>query len=203
MDGLVLEGVPVPGVPAVIRVPVGEPKAAVVPDPDHARLVADLAAGLADPPAGTVVRASGAVRLVPAEGGLLPYLTVLGNLVHGCCASRRITRHAAEEESRSIARWCGLEDLLDRYPHEITPGRRRLAGVARALGSRPAAIVLEDAAGLPTWAALLDFRDNAELLSAGLLLITPDPDRAAGFTVCPGETRQTGETGQTGEAGDA
>ena len=71
--------------------------------------------------------------------------------------------------------------MTDRYPHEVTAGRRRLAGVARALGAQPAAIVLEDAAGLPTWGTLLDFSGNPELLSTALLLITPRDDRAAGF----------------------
>jgi hypothetical protein len=208
VDGLVLEGVPVPGVPRLIRVPVGEPKAVVVPDPDHARLVADLAAGLAAPPPGTFVRVDGAVRLVPAEGGLLPYLTVLRNLMHGCRAAQRwIPRASAEEKARATAQWCGLEDVLYRYPHEITPGRRRLAGAARALAAGPAAIVLEDAAGLPTWGTLFDVapdgdrpsvdplpiapdrdtgspsRWHADVLSAGLLLIAPDRDRTLGFTV--------------------
>jgi ABC-type taurine transport system ATPase subunit len=179
--GLVLEGVPASDVPAVIRVPVGEQRAAVVTDPDDARLVADLAAGLVERPPGTVVDCDGRVLLVPAEGGLLPYLTVLGNVMHGCRVARRVSRREAEDEARATAGWCGLEDVLDRFPHEITPGRQRLAGVARALVARPAAIVLEDAAGLPTWGALLDLAGNPELLSTSLLLITPDRDRALGF----------------------
>ena len=181
MDGMLLERLPVPGLPAQLRIDVGEQRALVLPDAASARLLADLVTGLEEPPPEAVVRAAGAVRLVPAEGGLLPHLTVLGNVVHGHSVTHRVTRRAAEDECRVTAARCGLEDVLDRYPHEITPGRRRLAGVARALRAHPALIVLEDAAGLPTWGSLLRFDHNPELWSAALLLITTDPDRTTGF----------------------
>jgi ABC-type thiamine transport system ATPase subunit len=181
MDGLLLERLPVPGTPPRLRIDVGDQRAFVVSKPADARYCADLIAGLEEPPPDAVVKAGGAVRLVPAEGGLLPHLTVLGNVVHGHTVTHRVTRRAAEDESRVTAARCGLEDVLDRYPHEVTPGRRRLAGVARALRAHPAAIVLEDAAGLPTWGSLLRFDHNPELWSAALLLITTDPARTTGF----------------------
>jgi ABC-type taurine transport system ATPase subunit len=181
MDGLLLERLPIPGLPASIRVDVGEQRAVVIPDPQQARRLADLACGLAELPPGCTVQAGGEVRLVPAGGGLLPHLTVLGNIVHGHCSTHRVTRRAAADECRGTAARYGLDDVLDRHPHEITPGRRRLAGMARALRAHPAAIVLEDAPGMPTWGALLRFDLNPELLSAALLLITSDPGRATGF----------------------
>jgi ABC-type taurine transport system ATPase subunit len=171
--GLVLERLAVPGVPASVSVRPGAQRAVVVPDPRAARRLADLATGY---PAAT--------RLVPADGGLLPYLPVLGNLVHGC-RLRGLPRRNAAEEAHALATRCGLGDVLDRYPHEITPGRRRLGGVARALCGRPQVIVLEDSAGLPTWSTVLDLAHLAEhlpeLLSAALLLIAPTEDRVTGF----------------------
>jgi ABC-type nitrate/sulfonate/bicarbonate transport system ATPase subunit len=178
MDGLLLEGLP--GLPRRLPLTRGEQRALVVPDAATARLLADLISGLEEPSPEATIDCSGVVRLVPAEGGLLPHLTVLGNVVHGHTVTHRVTRRAAEEESRDTAARCGLEDVLDRYPHEITPGRRRLAGVARALRAHPTAIVLEDAAGLPTWGSLLRF-DNPELWFPTLLLITTDPARTTGF----------------------
>jgi ABC-type taurine transport system ATPase subunit len=168
-------------VPAQVEVVVGAQRALVVPDTAHARRLADLVSGIEAAPAGATVQAGGAVRLVPAEGGLLPHLTVLGNLVHGHTVTHRVTRRAAADECRVTASRSGLDDVLHRYPHEITPGRRRLAAVARALRAHPAVIVLEDSAGLPTWGSLLRFDANPELLSAALLLITSDEHRAAGF----------------------
>jgi ABC-type taurine transport system ATPase subunit len=179
MDGLLLEGLP--GIPRQLRIDVGEQRAVVVAHAAAARQMADVVAGLDEPPQGAVVKTSGAVRLVPAEGGLLPHLTVLGNVVHGHTVTHRVTRRAAADECRVTATRCGLEDVLERYPHEITPGRRRLAGVARALRAHPAVIVLEDAAGLPTWGSLLRFEHNPELWSAALLLITTDSARTTGF----------------------
>ncbi|WP_328330005.1 hypothetical protein OHA70_07600 [Kribbella sp. NBC_00382] len=178
MDGLLLDRLP--GVPQRLQLVRGEQRALVVPDATTARRLADLVSGLEEPSPGATIERSGAVRLVPAEGGLLPHLTVLENVVHGHTVTHRVTRRAAEEESRVTAQRCGLEDVLKSYPHEITSGRRRLAGVARALRAHPAAIVLEDAAGLPTWGSLLWF-DNPELWFPVLLLITTDQARTTGF----------------------
>jgi ABC-type taurine transport system ATPase subunit len=179
MDGLLLERMP--GLPQRLRVDVGEQRALVMPSAAAARRLADVLIGVEEAPDSAVVKAAGAVRLVPAEGGLLPHLTVLGNVMHGHRTSQSITRQAAREASVVKAFGCGLEDVLDRYPYEITAGRRRLAGVARALGSYPRVIVLEDANGLPTWGSLLSLRPNPDLASAALLLITTSASRTAGF----------------------
>ncbi|WP_433162863.1 hypothetical protein [Kribbella sp. CA-247076] len=179
MDGLLLEHVP--GLPARVLIEVGEQRAVVVPTAAAARRLADVVLGEEDPPDEAVVKAGGPIRLVPAEGGLLPHLTVLGNVVHGHTVAHRVTRQAAELQSTQTAKWCGLGDVLDRHPHEITPGRRRLAGVARALRAEPRVIVLEDAGGLPTWGSLLALHPNPELKRAALVLITTDPERTTGF----------------------
>lgn len=180
MDGLVLERL-LPGLPERVTVGVGKRRALLVGSPAEVRRCADVIAGLEEPPPGAVVRAGGRVRLVPAEGGLLPHLTVLGNVVHGHTTTHRVTRKAATDECRVTAARCGLDDVLDRYPHELTPGRRRIAGVARALAARPAVVVLEDATGLPTWGSLLEVPQEAELRAASLVLITTDPERVQGF----------------------
>lgn len=181
MVGLLIEGVQIAGVPKVVRLGVGERRALVVAEPDCARTLADLVAGLRPWPPGVTITSNGAVRLVPAEGGLLPHLTVLGNMVHASCATHRWSRSVAAEMCEETAKWCGLDDILDRYPYEITPGRRRVAGVARALSANPGVIVLEDAHGLPTWGTLLSHVPNPELRAATLLLIAPDTARAVGF----------------------
>jgi len=46
---------------------------------------------------------------------------------------------------------CGLEDVVDRYPGEISLGQRKLVGVGRALARRPRLVLLDEpAAGLDT-----------------------------------------------------
>jgi ABC-type taurine transport system ATPase subunit len=179
MTGLRLTGLP--GLPAQVEVEPSSRHAVVLADPQVARRLADLATGLRKPPAGAAVRATGPTRLVPPDGGLLPHLTVLGNLLHGHRTGPGASRDSALDECRTSAGRLGLDDVLKRYPHEITAGRRRLAGLARALSAHPCAIVLEDSPGLPTWGSLLEVADDPELLSAGLLLITGSSARAAGF----------------------
>jgi ABC-type taurine transport system ATPase subunit len=179
MDGLLLDRVP--GLPERLRIDVGRQQAVVMPSAADRRRLADLVTGAEESPGGAVVQAGRPVRLVPAEGGLLPHLTVLDNVIHGHRVGNPVTKQAAREQSLVKAARCGLEDVLDRYPHEITPGRRRLAGVARALGGYPRLLVLEDANGLPTWGSLLWLKPNPDLTSAALLLITTTSDRTAGF----------------------
>lgn len=179
MDGLLLDRVP--GLPDRLRIDVGQQRAVVMPAAVDRRRLADLVTGVEDPPDGVVVKIGGAVRLVPAEGGLLPHLTVLDNVIHGHTVAHPVTKQAAKEQSLVKAGRCGLADVLDRYPHEITPGRRRLAGVARALGAYPRVMLLEDANGLPTWGSLLRIEHNPDLSSAAILLITTSSARTAGF----------------------
>ena len=46
---------------------------------------------------------------------------------------------------------CGLEDVVDRYPSEISLGRRKLVGIGRALARQPRLVLLDEpAAGLDT-----------------------------------------------------
>src|SRR5262249_54883220 len=132
---LALHRVQVPGVPDDLVLRPGDRCALIVSDRGQARRLADAIAGLDDPSAGPVVSGDGGVRRVRAEGGLLPYLIVLENLVHGNRVSRKVPvpRRTAVDECRDTASWFGLDDVLKRYPYEITPGRRRLAGLARAL----------------------------------------------------------------------
>ena len=182
MGALVIERLGIAGVPEVVQLDVGVQYVAVVPDAARARRLAGRVAGRADLPAGAVVRSGGVVRLVPAGGGLLPHLTVLGNLVRAYRVARgRVPKARVVEACQAWAAQCGLDDVLQRYPYEISPGRRRLAGVARALCADAAVIVLEDADGLPTWGVLLNPDHNPGLLRAALLLITPHRERAVGF----------------------
>jgi branched-chain amino acid transport system ATP-binding protein len=46
---------------------------------------------------------------------------------------------------------CGLEDVIDRYPSEISLGKRKLVGIGRALARQPRLVLLDEpAAGLDT-----------------------------------------------------
>jgi hypothetical protein len=208
MFGVEVAGLEVAGLsePLSFTVPIGRIRAIVSPERRIARAIADAVTGLA-PHLGRVSingPAGRQVRLAPSDGALLPHLTVLENIMSA-------RRERSEQEWRAKAAQFGLDGLLDRYPHEIPVGRRRMAGLARALHARPDAVVLEDELGTPSWGALLatawrgyevrprpvdraepdragrDEPDRAPdlLVAVAAVLIVPTVDRARGFDARP------------------
>jgi ABC-type thiamine transport system ATPase subunit len=133
-------------------VQIGRVRAVVSPVRRVGRALADAITGVTPMPDRVSITgpAEGEVRLVPSDGALLPHLTVLQNII----ASRRHEPDAAQD-IRTRAPSYGLDGILDRYPHEIQAGRRRMTGLARALWARPDAVVLEDDPDVPSWGALL------------------------------------------------
>jgi branched-chain amino acid transport system ATP-binding protein len=87
-------------------------------------------------------------------------LTIDENLL---VASERVTVGSALRDlflpmrppDRASVDWaisvCGLEDVAGRYPSEISLGKRKLAGIGRALARQPRLVLLDEpAAGLDT-----------------------------------------------------
>ncbi|HEY1572250.1 MAG TPA: hypothetical protein VGG05_12970 [Pseudonocardiaceae bacterium] len=189
--------------PLSLRVPIGRVRAVVIGKRSVAHAVADAVTGVTPRPDQVTVTgpAGGRVRLVPSDGALLPHLTVLENILSTPGRHRRIPDDV-DHEVRAKAAGFGLDGLLDRHPHEIPAGRRRMTGLARALRARPDALVLEDEADLPTWGALLasawrgyqvrpgpvthaEPRTPDLLGGVATLLIVPSRDRALGFDSRP------------------
>lgn len=210
MRGLRLENVTVAGVSRSIDldVAVGETGAIDV-ECSRVPAVADVLVGLKPPRTGSAMvdgrppfgdrqaKRACPARLVPSDGGLLPNLTILRNILYTeCVVLRRPSEHPEKEVRHATAVTFGLNDVLDRYPFEVTVGRRRMAALARALRGGPSVVVLEDAPDAPTWGALLgadQFRRDAEpelpmaespvelLTGVAAVLVTCDPERAHGF----------------------
>ncbi len=117
---------------------------------------------------------------------LFPHLTVRQNIGFGLAAGwlnpRRDMRHEA------IDYWLGafhLEHLAHQFPDELSGGQRQRTALARALASRPQALLLDE-----PFAALdsaLRARMRAELdalqrrLGVPMILITHDEDDVAAF----------------------
>jgi branched-chain amino acid transport system ATP-binding protein len=93
------------------------------------------------------------------------------------------------EMSRADADWamevCGLQDVADRLPTELSHGRRKLVGVARALAQRPRLVLMDEpAAGLDTDESLeLGSRLRA-LPQEGVTVLLVDHDMGLVLTVC-------------------
>ena len=79
----------------------------------------------------------------------------------------------------------GLEDAGDCMPGELSLGRRRLAGVARALVSRPRVVLLDEpAAGLDTFESEALAHRLAQLPAMGVSVLLIDHDMGLVHGIC-------------------
>ena len=81
---------------------------------------------------------------------------------------------------------CGLEDVVNRYPSEISLGKRKLVGIGRALARQPRLVLLDEpAAGLDTDESLeLGSRLRALPQEHGVTVFLIDHDMGLVLSVC-------------------
>jgi branched-chain amino acid transport system ATP-binding protein len=81
---------------------------------------------------------------------------------------------------------CGLEDVVDRHPPEISLGKRKLVGVGRALARQPRLVLLDEpAAGLDTDESLeLGQRLRSLPQDHGVTVFLIDHDMGLVLSVC-------------------
>ncbi|NCT98187.1 MAG: ATP-binding cassette domain-containing protein [Comamonadaceae bacterium] len=112
---------------------------------------------------------------------LFPHLTVRQNVAF---AVRRGLRNPAKDEAHEdVDRWLasfGLEAVAGHYPHQVSGGQRQRTALARALVSRPAALLLDEPFAALDKGLRQRLRDELKDLQAELqlplLLITHDDD---------------------------
>jgi branched-chain amino acid transport system ATP-binding protein len=107
----------------------------------------------------------------------------------GVLAALRDLLLPVRQPSRDDVDWaldlCGLRDVADRRPTELSHGRRKLVGVARALARRPKLVLLDEpAAGLDTDESLELGRRLRTLPEAGVSVLLVDHDMGLVLSVC-------------------
>jgi branched-chain amino acid transport system ATP-binding protein len=91
--------------------------------------------------------------------------------------------------SRDAVDWaldlCGLTDVADRFPTELSHGRRKLVGVARALAQRPRLVLMDEpAAGLDTEESVELGKHLRSLPDEGVTVLLVDHDMGLVLSIC-------------------
>lgn len=76
---------------------------------------------------------------------LLPWKTVLGNVVHSLCATKLVaSKREAKERAEAILREVGLYEFKDEFPNRLSGGMKQRAAFARALVLKPEVLVMDE-----------------------------------------------------------
>ncbi|MDA0159062.1 ABC transporter ATP-binding protein [Solirubrobacter ginsenosidimutans] len=95
-----------------------------------------------------------------------------------------IATHGREDVDWALE-LCGLTDVADRLPTELSHGRRKLVGVARALAQRPRLVLMDEpAAGLDTDESIELGKHLRGLPEQGVTVLLVDHDMGLVLSVC-------------------
>ena len=75
---------------------------------------------------------------------LLPWKTVLGNVMFPLLVNRRMSRAAAREQARKVIAKVNLGAFEDVYPHMLSGGMKQRVAIARALAMEPAVLLMDE-----------------------------------------------------------
>jgi NitT/TauT family transport system ATP-binding protein len=94
---------------------------------------------------GREIKKPGADRaMVFQQPGLLPWRTVLGNVVFGLEAQGRLGDRVALDRARQQIELVGLKGFEDAYPSELSGGMQQRVNLARALLTDPEMLLLDE-----------------------------------------------------------
>ena len=93
-----------------------------------------------------VTGSTGHVGYMLQKDLLIPWRTVVGNIVVGAALTRRVTADD-KQEARALARRYGLGEFLDHYPHALSGGMRQRVALMRTLAVHTDVMLLDEPFG--------------------------------------------------------
>jgi NitT/TauT family transport system ATP-binding protein len=105
------------------------------------------------PPVGGSIKLSGAPIERPGPDRmmvfqefdqLLPWRTVLGNVLFPLLIDRRMSRKQALEHARALLAQVNLDRFENVYPHMLSGGMKQRVAIARALAMEPAILLMDE-----------------------------------------------------------
>lgn len=100
------------------------------------------------------------VAMVFQNYAVFPHLSVFENIAFGL-RTRGVEAKLIRERVGEVARLLRIEELLDRYPHQLSGGQNQRVAVARALAVHPKVLLMDEP--LSNLDALLRLQMRAEL----------------------------------------
>lgn len=95
------------------------------------------------------------IGFLPQGGALFPHLTAVENVAFGLRA-RGTNRRESIASAHDMLTQFGIEELVQRFPHQLSGGQRQRVALARTLILRPNILLLDE----PTVALDADGRDD-------------------------------------------
>ncbi len=104
--------------------------------------IMQLLTGIIEKTSGTIT-APEKIIMVFQKDSLLPWLTVLENITL-VLINEKISEEAKIEIAKATLSLLQIEELMYRYPHELSGGQTQRVAIARALAVNPAVLILDE-----------------------------------------------------------
>ncbi len=114
------------------------------------------------------------------ETAMFPHLTVRRNISFGLDMRRKVNKAEINRRVEEAAQMLKLQNLLDRYPRELSGGQGQRAALGRAIVTEPDAFLLDEPLAALDAALRVEMRTEIKLiqrrLKMAMIFVTHDQE---------------------------